>query len=159
MQSAILLSLALAHKASYEGKIAAEAISGHKSVVDYKVIPAVVFTDPECSSVGLTEKEAKDKGYKVKAGKFPFAGNGRAVSLNAPDGFIKIVANSENNLVLGAQIVGIEASNLIAELGLAIEMGATLEDIALTIHAHPTLGEIVMEAAELVEGHPIHVIK
>ncbi|AIQ18750.1 MULTISPECIES: dihydrolipoyl dehydrogenase [Paenibacillus] len=155
----IVPGLALAHKASYEGKIAAEAISGHKSVVDYKVIPAVVFTDPECSSVGLTEKEAKDKGYKVKAGKFPFAGNGRAVSLNAPDGFIKIVANSENNLVLGAQIVGIEASNLIAELGLAIEMGATLEDIALTIHAHPTLGEIVMEAAELVEGHPIHVIK
>lgn len=155
----IVPGLALAHKASYEGKIAAEAISGHKSVVDYKVIPAVVFTDPECSSVGLTEKEAKDKGYKVKAGKFPFAGNGRAVSLNAPDGFIKIVANSENNLVLGAQIVGIEASNLIAELGLAIEMGATLEDIALTIHAHPTLGEIVMEAAELVEGHPIHVVK
>lgn len=155
----IVPGLALAHKASYEGKIAAEAISGHKSVVDYKVIPAVVFTDPECSSVGLTEKEAKDKGYKVKAGKFPFAGNGRAVSLNAPEGFIKIVSNSDNNLVLGAQIVGIEASNLIAELGLAIEMGATLEDIALTIHAHPTLGEIVMEAAELVEGHPIHVMK
>ncbi|MBW4080448.1 dihydrolipoyl dehydrogenase [Paenibacillus sp. S150] len=155
----IVPGLALAHKASYEGKIAAEAISGHKSVVDYKVIPAVVFTDPECSSVGLTEKEAKDKGYTVKSGKFPFAGNGRAVSLNSPEGFIKIVANSDNNLVLGAQIVGIEASNLIAELGLAIEMGATLEDIALTIHAHPTLGEIVMEAAELVEGHPIHVMK
>ncbi|KWX77630.1 dihydrolipoyl dehydrogenase [Paenibacillus sonchi] len=155
----IVPGLALAHKASYEGKVAAEAISGHKSVVDYKVIPAVVFTDPECSSVGLTEKEAKDKGYTVKSGKFPFAGNGRAVSLNSPEGFIKIVANSENNLVLGAQIVGIEASNLIAELGLAIEMGATLEDIALTIHAHPTLGEIVMEAAELVEGHPIHVVK
>ncbi|WNS45003.1 dihydrolipoyl dehydrogenase [Paenibacillus sp. MMS20-IR301] len=155
----IVPGLALAHKASYEGKIAAEAISGHKSVVDYKVMPAVVFTDPECSSVGLTEKEAKDKGYAVKSGKFPFAGNGRAVSLNAPEGFIKIVAKSDNNQVLGAQIVGIEASNLIAELGLAIEMGATLEDIALTIHAHPTLGEIVMEAAELVEGHPIHVIK
>lgn len=155
----VVPGLALAHKASYEGKIAAEAIAGLTSVVDYKVIPAVVFTDPECSSVGLTEKEAKDKGYKVKAGKFPFAGNGRAVSLNSPEGFIKIVANAENNLVLGAQIVGIEASNLIAELGLAIEMGATLEDIALTIHAHPTLGEIVMEAAELVEGHPIHVMK
>lgn len=155
----VVPGLALAHKASYEGKIVAEAIAGLTSVVDYKVIPAVVFTDPECSSVGLTEKEAKDKGYKVKSGKFPFAGNGRAVSLNSPEGFIKIVANSENNLVLGAQIVGIEASNLIAELGLAIEMGATLEDIALTIHAHPTLGEIVMEAAELVEGHPIHVMK
>lgn len=155
----VVPGLALAHKASYEGKIAAEAIAGLTSVVDYKVIPAVCFTDPECSSVGLTEKEAKDKGYKVKSGKFPFAGNGRAVSLNSPDGFIKIVANADNNLVLGAQIIGIEASNLIAELALAIEMGATLEDIALTIHAHPTLGEIVMEAAELVEGHPIHVMK
>ncbi|MNW45111.1 Dihydrolipoyl dehydrogenase [compost metagenome] len=127
-------------------------------MVDYKAIPAVVFTDPECSSVGLTESEAKDKGFKVKAGKFPFAGNGRATSLNQPEGFIKIVANADNNVVLGAQIVGIEASNLIAELGLAVEMGATLEDISLTIHAHPTLGEIVMETAELVEGHPIHVI-
>lgn len=154
----IVPGLALAHKASYEGKVAAEVISGLPSVVDYKGMPAVVFTDPECSSVGLTEKEAKEKGFKVKAGKFPFAGNGRATSLNQPDGFIKIVANEENEVVLGAQIVGIEASNLIAELGLAIEMGATLEDISLTIHAHPTLGEIVMEAAELVEGHPIHVI-
>lgn len=154
----IVPGLALAHKASYEGKIAAEAIAGLPSAVDYKCIPAVVFTDPECSSVGLTEKEAKDKGYKVKAGKFPFAGNGRALSLNSPDGFVKIVANEENNLVLGCQIVGIEASNLIAELGLAIEMGATLEDISLTIHAHPTLGELISETAELVEGHPIHVL-
>lgn len=150
---------ALAHKASYEGKVAAEAISGHPSVVDYKAIPAVCFTDPECASVGYTEKEAKEKGYKVKAGKFPFAGNGRALSLNQPDGFIKLVAKEENNVVIGAQVVGIEASNLIAELGLAVEMGATLEDISLTIHAHPTLGEIVMEAAELVEGHPIHVLR
>lgn len=154
----IVPGLALAHKASYEGKVAAEAIAGLPSAVDYKCIPAVVFTDPECSSVGLTEKEAKDKGYKVKAGKFPFAGNGRALSLNSPDGFVKIVANEENNLVLGCQIVGIEASNLIAELGLAIEMGATLEDISLTIHAHPTLGELISETAELVEGHPIHVL-
>lgn len=154
----IVAGPALAHKASYEGKVAAEAISGLPSVVDYKAIPAVVFTDPECSSVGYTEKEAKEKGINVKAGKFPFAGNGRATSLNQPDGFIKIVANADNNVVLGAQIVGIEASNLIAELGLAVEMGATLEDISLTIHAHPTLGEIVMETAELVEGHPIHVI-
>lgn len=151
---------ALAHKASYEGKVAAEAISGLPSVVDYKAIPAVCFTDPECASVGYTESEAKEKGYKVKVGKFPFAGNGRALSLNQPDGFVKIVAKEENGveLVVGAQIVGVEASNLIAELGLAIEMGATLEDISLTIHAHPTLGELVMETAELVEGHPIHVL-
>ncbi|MNP45865.1 Dihydrolipoyl dehydrogenase [compost metagenome] len=120
-------------------------------------MPAVCFTDPEISSVGYTENEAKEKGIKVKSGKFPFAGNGRAVSLNHAEGFIKLVANADNNVVIGAQIVGIEASNLIAELGLAIEMGATLEDISLTVHAHPTLGEIVMETAELVEGHPIHM--
>ncbi|ANS74618.1 dihydrolipoamide dehydrogenase [Paenibacillus yonginensis] len=149
---------ALAHKASYEGKVAAEAISGLPSAVDYKAIPAVCFTDPECASVGYTESEAKEKGYKVKVGKFPYAGNGRALSLNQSEGFVKIVAKEENDVVIGAQIVGVEASNLIAELGLAIEMGATLEDISLTIHAHPTLGEIVMETAELVEGHPIHVV-
>ena len=149
---------ALAHKASYEGKVAAEAISGHPSVVDYKAIPAVCFTDPECASVGYTESEAKEKGIKVKVGKFPFAGNGRALSLNQPDGFVKMIAKEENGVVIGAQIVGVEASNLIAELGLAVEMGATIEDISLTIHAHPTLGEIVMETAELLEGHPIHVL-
>ncbi|MNW35653.1 Dihydrolipoyl dehydrogenase [compost metagenome] len=153
----IVPGLALAHKASYEGKVAAEAIAGLPSVVDYKGMPAVCFTDPEISSVGYTENEAKEKGIKVKSGKFPFAGNGRAVSLNHSEGFIKLVANADNNVVIGAQIVGIEASNLIAELGLAIEMGATLEDISLTVHAHPTLGEIVMETAELVEGHPIHM--
>lgn len=153
----IVPGLALAHKASYEGKVAAEVIAGMPSVVDYKGMPAVCFTDPEISSVGYTEKEAKEKGINVKSGKFPFAGNGRAVSLNQPEGFIKLVANADNNVVIGAQIVGIEASNLIAELGLAIEMGATLEDISLTVHAHPTLGEIVMETAELVEGHPIHM--
>ncbi|GIP59400.1 dihydrolipoyl dehydrogenase [Paenibacillus woosongensis] len=154
----IVPGLALAHKASYEGKVAAEAIAGLPSVVDYKAIPSVVFTDPECSSVGLTEKDAKEKGIKVKSGKFPFAANGRATSLNQPDGFMKLVANAENDLVIGAQIVGIEASNLITEIALAIEMGATLEDISLTIHAHPTLGEIAMEAAEVVEGKPIHII-
>lgn len=155
----IVPGLALAHKASYEGKVAAEAISGLPSVVDYKAIPAVCFTDPEVSSVGYTEKEAKEAGYNVKAGKFPFAGNGRATALNQTEGFIKIVANADNHVVLGAQIVGPEASDLIAELGLAVEMGATLEDISLTIHAHPTLGEVVMETAELVEGHPIHVLR
>lgn len=146
---------ALAHKASYEGKVAAEAIAGQPSAVDYKAIPAVIFSDPEIASVGLTEGEAKNQGHKVSAGKFPFAANGRALSLNAAEGFVKVVAD-ENGLVLGVQIVGPEASNLIAELGLAIEMGATLEDIALTIHAHPTLGEIVMEAAEGALGHGIH---
>ncbi|EGL82638.1 dihydrolipoamide dehydrogenase [Caldalkalibacillus thermarum TA2.A1] len=150
---------ALAHKASYEGKVAAEVIAGEPSAVDYKVIPAVVFSDPEIATVGLTEAEAKEEGYEVSVGKFPFAANGRALSVNATDGFVKVVANKENGVILGAQVVGMEASNLIAELGLAIEMGATLEDVALTIHAHPTLGEMTMEAAEVALGQPIHMVK
>jgi dihydrolipoamide dehydrogenase len=152
----IIAGPALAHKAMYEGRVAAEAISGHTSVIDYKCVPAVCFSDPECASVGYSEKEAKDKGHNVKVGKFPFAINGRAMSLNANEGFVKLVSDAESGLVLGAQIVGLEASNMIAELALAIEMGATLEDIALTIHAHPTLGEIVLDAAEVALGHPIH---
>jgi len=154
----IVAGPALAHKAMYEGRVAAEAIAGQPSKIDYKCIPLVVFSDPELSSVGLTEKEAKDKGYKVKTGKFPFNINGRALSLGVNEGFVKIVSDADTGLVLGAQIAGIEASNMIAELGLAIEMGATLEDIALTIHAHPTLGEIVLDAAEVALGHPIHAI-
>jgi len=152
----IIAGPALAHKAMYEGRIAAEAISGQTSVIDYKCVPAVCFSDPECASVGLSEKEAKDKGHNVKLGKFPFAINGRAMSLNANEGFVKLVSDADTGLVLGAQIIGLEASNMIAELALAIEMGATLEDIALTIHAHPTLGEIVLDAAEVALGHPIH---
>jgi dihydrolipoamide dehydrogenase len=149
---------ALAHKASYEGKVAAEAIAGLPSKVDYKCIPAVAFSDPECASVGLTEKEAKEKGYNAKSSKFPFGANGRAVTLGGTDGFMKIVHDADSGFVLGAQIAGVEASTLIAEFGLAIEMGATIEDIALTIHAHPTLGEIAMDAAELAIGHPIHTV-
>lgn len=153
----IVAGPALAHKASYEGKVAAEAIAGLPSEVEYRAIPLVVFSDPEISSVGLSETEAKEKGIDVKVSKFPFMGNGRALSLNAGDGFMKLITAKDTGLVLGCQIVGIEASNLIAELGLAIEMGATAEDIALTIHAHPTLGEITMEAAEVALGHPIHI--
>lgn len=156
----IVPGLALAHKASYEGKVAAEAIAGMPSVVDYKAMPAVCFTDPECASVGLTESEAKAQGKNVKSGKFPYAANGRALSLGGSvDGFVKIVADADNGVVLGSQIIGPEASNLISEMGLAVEMAATLEDLALTIHAHPTLGEIVMECAEVVLGHPIHTVK
>lgn len=150
---------ALAHKASYEAKVAAEAIAGLPSKVDYKCIPAVAFSDPECASVGYTEKEAKEKGLNVKSSKFPFGGNGRAVTLGGADGFMKLVHEVDTGIVVGAHIAGVEASNIIAELGLAIEMGATLEDIALTIHAHPTLGEIAMDAAELALGHPIHTLK
>ncbi|RSK26871.1 dihydrolipoyl dehydrogenase [Bacillus sp. HMF5848] len=149
----------LAHKASYEGKIAAEAISGHSAEIDYHAIPAVVFSDPECASVGYFEKEAQDQGIDVLTAKFPFGANGRALALNETDGFLKLVTRKEDGLLIGAQIVGPNASDMIAELGLAIEAGMTVEDIAMTIHAHPTLGEITMEAAEVALGMPIHIVK
>ncbi|GEC91049.1 dihydrolipoyl dehydrogenase [Brevibacillus agri] len=148
---------ALAHKASYEGKVVAEAIAGLPSAFDYKVIPAVVFSDPEIASVGLSESEAKEQGFEVMVGKFPFAANARALSLTAPEGFVKLVGDKKTGLILGGQIVGTNASDLIPEIALAIEMGATMEDLALTIHAHPTLGELSAEAAEVALGHPIHI--
>ncbi|WAH36565.1 dihydrolipoyl dehydrogenase [Alicyclobacillus dauci] len=154
----IVPGAALAHKASYEGKVAAEAIAGMPSVVDYRCIPSVVFSDPEMASVGLSEDEAKKEYTSVSVGRFPYAANGRATALNQDAGFVKLIADKETGVLVGAQVVGYEASNLIAELGLAIEMSATLEDIALTIHAHPTLGEMVMEAAEVGLGSPIHII-
>ncbi|MGM0878571.1 MAG: dihydrolipoyl dehydrogenase [Bacillota bacterium] len=149
----------LAHKASYEGKIAAEAIAGEKAEIDYLGIPAVVFSEPELASVGYTEAEAKEEGIEVNAAKFPFAANGRALSLNDTDGFLKLITRKEDGLVIGAQIAGPSASDMISELGLAIEAGMTAEDIAMTIHAHPTLGEITMEAAEVAIGTPIHIVK
>ncbi|MDZ5470626.1 dihydrolipoyl dehydrogenase [Bacillus sp. 31A1R] len=148
----------LAHKASYEGKIAAEVIAGHNSEIDYLGIPAVVFSDPELASVGYTEQQAKEEGIDVIAAKFPFAANGRALALDNTDGFVKLVTRKEDGLVIGAQIAGPSASDMIAELGLAIEAGMTAEDLAMTIHAHPTLGEITMEAAEVALGSPIHVV-
>jgi len=148
----------LAHKASYEGKVAAEAIAGEPSIVDYLAIPAVCFTDPELATVGYSEDQAKAEGIEVKAAKFPFAANGRALALNATEGFVKLVARKEDGLLIGAQIVGVGASDMIAEMGLAIEAGMTAEDIALTTHAHPTLGEITMETAEVLLGNPIHIV-
>jgi dihydrolipoamide dehydrogenase len=148
----------LAHKASYEGKIAAEVIAGHPAKIDYLGIPAVVFSDPELASVGYTEAQAKEEGIEITAAKFPFAANGRALALNATDGFVKLVTRKEDGLVIGAQIAGPSASDMIAELGLAIEAGMTAEDLAMTIHAHPTLGEITMEAAEVAIGSPIHIV-
>ena len=149
----------LAHKASYEGKIAAEAIAGQPAAIDYLGIPAVVFSDPELATVGYNEAQAKAEGIEIVAAKFPFGGNGRALSLNATDGFVKLITRKEDGLVIGAQVAGANASDIIAELGLAVETGMTAEDIALTIHAHPTLGEISMEAAEVALGTPIHVLK
>ncbi|WP_270169172.1 dihydrolipoyl dehydrogenase [Paenibacillus sp. SYP-B4298] len=138
---------ALAHKASYEAKVAAEAIAGKPSAVDYKAIPLVVFSEPELASVGLTEAECRAQGIAVVVGKSSFAINGRALALKAGEGFVKLIAEQGSGIVLGAQIVGAEASTLISELALAIEMGATAEDVAMTIHPHPTLGEVTMEAA------------
>lgn len=149
----------LAHKASYEAKVAAEVISGEPSEIDYLAIPAVCFTDPELATVGYTQKQAEDEHLEVVVSKFPFGANGRALSLNATEGFVQLITLKEDELLIGAQVVGVGASDIISELGLAIEAGMTAEDIADTIHAHPTLGEISMEAAEVAAGHPIHIIK
>ncbi len=150
----------LAHKASHEGVLVAEIIGGKNRVYDAKTVPAVVFTDPEIASAGLMEAEAKAKGYNdLLIGKFPFAANGRAVSLMETDGFVKMIADAKTHILLGVHIVGPEASNLISEAALAIEMGARMEDLALTIHPHPTLGETMMEAAEATLGHAIHIIQ
>lgn len=149
----------LAHKASYEAVMVAEIISGQNRVYDAKTVPAVIFTDPEIASAGWTEDQCKQNGHNdLKIGKFPFAANGRAVALIETDGFIKIIADAKTHIVLGVHIVGPEASNLISEAVLAIEMGARLEDLALSIHPHPTLGETMMEAAEATLGHAIHTI-
>lgn len=150
----------LAHKASHEGVMVPEIISGINRVYDAKTVPAVVFTDPEIAAAGMTEAECRAKGFNdLLISKFPFAANGRAVSMSETDGFVKMIADSKTHVVLGIHIVGPEASNLISEAALAIEMGARLEDIALTIHPHPTLGETMMEAAEATLGHAIHVIQ
>ena len=153
----IVPGAALAHKASYEAKIAAEAIAGHPSAIDYRAMPGVAFTDPELATIGFTAAEAKDKGMDVKASKFPLSGNGRALSLNQTEGFVRLVTTKEDNVLVGAQVVGVNASEIIAELGLAIEAGMNAEDIALTIHGHPSLSETIMDAAELALGMPIHI--
>jgi dihydrolipoamide dehydrogenase len=149
----------LAHKASKEGIVAAEAISGLKTVADWKTIPYAVFTDPEIAAVGMTEKQAVEAGHQVKKSRFPFAALGRALAASDPEGFVRIISDAESGLVLGVQIVGREASDLISEATLAIEMGASVEDLALTIHPHPTLPEALMEASELASGRPIHILR
>ena len=147
----------LAHKASREGKVAAEVITDHNSGFDNRAIPAVVFTDPEIAWTGITEVEAKDQGINVSVGKFPLSALGRAWTLDQTDGLVKVIADAENGLVLGIGIVGPHASELISEGTLALEMGATLEDIMVTIHPHPTLSEALNEAAEVAAGAPTHV--
>jgi len=148
----------LAHKASKEGEIAAEVIAGHKSARDWRGMPAAIFTDPEIATVGLSEAEAKKQGKKIKIGKFPFSASGRAMSVNETDGFIKTIIDEADHQLLGVAIVGPEAADLISESALAMEMCAFAEDVALTIHPHPTLGEGVMEAFKHSLGEAIHIM-
>ncbi len=142
----------LAHKATHEGKIAAEVIAGHKVSFDNRVIPSVAYTDPEIAWVGLSEAEAKEKGIEYGKGVFPWAASGRSLSLGRDEGITKILFDKESNRILGAAIVGPNAGDLIAECALAIEMGCDAEDIGLTIHPHPTLSETVAMAAETFSG-------
>jgi dihydrolipoamide dehydrogenase len=149
----------LAHKGNAEGRVAAEVIAGKKSAFDVRCIPAVVFTDPEVAWVGITETEAKAAGREVIVGKFPWAASGRATTIDRNDGLTKLIVDPETDEVLGMGVVGAGAGELIAEGALAIEMGATAEDMALTIHPHPTLNETVMESAELVHGSSTHIYR
>jgi len=142
----------LAHKASAEAKVAAEAAAGRKVAFDARCIPSVAYTDPEVAWVGVTETEAKEKGIKVGVGKFPWAASGRSLAIGRDEGFTKILFDSDSDMIVGAGIVGTNAGDLIAEAGLAIEMGADAADLGLTIHPHPTLSETVAMAAEAFEG-------
>jgi dihydrolipoyl dehydrogenase len=147
----------LAHKASREAEVVAEVIAGHKTEFDARVIPAVIFSDPEVASAGITAEEAKQRGRDVKVGKFPFAVLGRAIANADTDGFVKVVIDAATKEVLGIHVVGNGASDIIAEAALAIEMGALADDLSLTIHAHPTLPEAIMEAAKASLGEAIHI--
>jgi dihydrolipoamide dehydrogenase len=142
----------LAHKASHEAKVAAEVAAGHKSSFDARCIPAVAYTDPEIAWVGVTETEAKAQGLEYGKGMFPWAASGRSLALNRDDGFTKILFDKQTHRVIGAGVVGSNAGDLIAEVGLAIEMGADAADVSLTIHPHPTLSETVAFASEAFEG-------
>jgi len=155
----VIGGMMLAHKATKEGEVVAEVIAGHKAAFDVRTIPAVVFTDPEIATTGLTEDEAKAQGHPdLKIGKFPFAALGRALSVNDSEGFVKIVTDAKTGEVLGVHIVGNGAADLISEGALAIEMGAVADDLRLTIHPHPTLSEAMMEAAAASQGEAVHII-
>jgi len=142
----------LAHKGSYEGKVAAEVAAGEKSAADARAIPSVAYTDPEVAWVGLTENQAREKGIDYGVGKFPWAASGRALGMGRSEGFTKLLFDRASDRLIGAGVVGLHAGDLIAELGLALEMGCDASDIGLTIHPHPTLSESVMMAAEAYEG-------
>jgi dihydrolipoamide dehydrogenase len=142
----------LAHRATHQAKVAAEVAAGHKASFDVRCIPAVAYTDPEIAWVGISETEAKERGIAYGKGVFPWAASGRSLALNRDEGFTKILFDKESHRVIGAGIVGTNAGELVAEVGLAIEMGADAADVGLTVHAHPTLSETVAFAAEAFEG-------
>jgi dihydrolipoamide dehydrogenase len=148
----------LAHKASKEGLVAAEVAAGQSTSADWKALPAAIFTDPEVATVGMDESQAVAAGREVRVGKVPFAAIGRALAAGETEGFVKVVMDAKSEQLLGVQIVGPDASDLISEMAIAIEMGATVHDVALTIHPHPTLPEAIMEAAEAALGKAIHVV-
>jgi dihydrolipoamide dehydrogenase len=149
----------LAHKATKEALVVADVIAGKKGAkYDVKAMPAVIFCEPEVATVGLSETEAKAKGINAFSGSFPFGALGKAIAMGETDGFTKLIGDKKTGRLIGAAIVGPEASTMIAEMALAIEAGLQLEDIALTVHAHPTLGEATMEAAEVALGHAIHAL-
>jgi dihydrolipoamide dehydrogenase len=147
----------LAHKAEEEGVACVERMAGRGGHVNYDTIPNVVYTWPELAGVGLTEEAARERGLAVKVGSFPFLANGRAKAMGEKDGQVKILADAATDRVVGAHIVGPRASDLIAELAVAMELGASAEDLARTVHAHPTLTEAVKEAALAVAGRTIHI--
>ena len=149
----------LAHKASHEARVAIEAITGHKAVFEPLAIPAVVFTDPEIAWCGLTEAQAAEQGIEIEVAKFPWAASGRAITIDRPEGLTKLILEPTSGRVLGVGIAGSGAGELIAEGVLAIEMGATADDMKLTIHPHPTLSETLMESAEVFFGQSTHVFK
>jgi dihydrolipoamide dehydrogenase len=154
----VIGGMMLAHKATKDGETVAEVIAGHKAAVDVRCIPAVVFTDPEIATAGLTEDEAKAAGHAIRVGKFPFAALGRALSVNDTDGFAKVICDAKTEEILGVHIVGNGAADLISEAALAIEMGAVVQDLNLTVHPHPTLSEAVREAAAASIGEAVHII-
>lgn len=153
----VIIGPMLAHKAEDEGVVLAEMLAGQSGHIDYNLIPGVVYTFPEIAVVGKTEEQLKADGVQYKAGKFPFMANGRARAMNATEGFVKILADAKTDKVLGCHIVGPEAGTLIAEIVIAMEFGASAEDVARTCHAHPTLEEVTKEAALAVHGRPIHI--
>ena len=148
----------LAHKATKEGLVAAAVIAGQNEVYDVKAMPGAIFTDPEIGTVGLSEEECKAQGKTYKVGKFPFTALGKSLASRDTEGFVKIITEADSDQILGVHVIGAHASDLISEACLAIEMGACAEDIALTVHPHPTLGESMMEAAEAVHGMALHIL-